>query len=77
MSEYTREQAIWLWYRGLVSPTAFAFPTLDTRATSQLLYSVRKELEDSRLQGLKLCISRTNPQRELWIVKKGADDGTE
>ena len=59
-------------YKALRAEIGIVVRTNDPERLRQKLYAARKEDED--LASLRITISRTSPENELWIVK---NNGTE
>lgn len=59
------------WYAGLRAKVGVRVRTqTGTNRLRSELYKVRKENADPQLWDLAVCISRTDPTNELWIVHK-------
>lgn len=60
-------------YTALRSECGIKLSTSDPERLRQKLYKIRKD--DPELEVLSFVISPTNPQGELWLVKRIADEG--
>jgi hypothetical protein len=61
---------IHLLYEALASPYGKVVETSDVERLRQALYKARRDSNDVSLDCLAFCQSPTNPEGELWIVKK-------
>jgi hypothetical protein len=64
---------ITLWYDALASEHGVIIETDDPNAVKQRLYAVRAESQDEDLKSISIVTSPTNPERDLWLVKRTAD----
>lgn len=62
-------------YRALEARVGIVVETSDPKHLQQKLYAARRESQNPDFQALTFALSRTNPQRELWIVKKALPNG--
>jgi len=62
-----------LLYEALRSELGIIVATSDPTALKQKLYAARREADDPQLDSLSFVTSRTNPDREIWIVRKPDD----
>lgn len=59
-----------IWYAALASECGIIISSGDPAFTRQKLYALRKELNDPDLEAISIMQSPTNPQQDLWLVKK-------
>lgn len=66
-------------YEALRSPLGIVIATEDPERLRQKLYALRKERQerDPQLADLSFLPSRTNPQGELWILKRRSTSSEE
>ena len=71
----TTESPTELLYRAFNSPVGIIIETDDLERFRQRLYAARAQDEDLRC--ISICVSPSDPARQLWLVKKGTPDAEE
>lgn len=64
---------ITLWYDALASEHGVIIETDDPNAVKQRLYAIRAASADEDLKSISIVTSPTNPERDLWLVKRTED----
>lgn len=64
-----------LWYQALHSPHGIEIQCSDIASVRARLYKIRKDLCDSDLDVISICVSPFDPTR-LWLVKRSTPDET-
>lgn len=59
-----------LLHLALEHPLGIAVPCSDPKLLKTRLYKARADALDPRLACITISVSRTNPDGELWIVRK-------
>lgn len=62
------------WYAALASRCGIILKTDDPAFARQKLYAIRKSLADPDLENIAIMTSPTDPDSELWLVKKVRTD---
>lgn len=63
-----------IWYEALASECGVIIKTDDPALCRAKLYAIRKELKDPDLESIAIMTSPSNPDQDLWLVKKAKDE---
>jgi hypothetical protein len=66
-----KEPVINYWYMALSSPLGIEILCSDIESVRSRLYQARREVKDSDLDQISVCLSPFDPEK-LWMVKKNA-----
>ncbi len=62
------------WYKAWHSVSGIIIRVSDPERAKQKLYASRKDSNDPDLSKISIVQSPTNPNNELWLVKKDASE---
>ena len=63
-----------VWYEALASSIGVVLQVEDVEVAKQRLYSFRDRASDPDLYSISIITSPTAPTRELWLIKRSAQD---
>lgn len=70
-----KEPILSYWYMALSSPLGVELTVSDAEPARQKLYAVRREVKDTDLDSISICVSPFDPMK-LWLVKKEPSDAS-